>query len=145
MDAVVRTVDLTRRFGTFTVVDHLDMEIQAGIIFGLLGPNGAGKSTTIRMLTGLLLPTEGKGYVLGYDIAKQAEEIRKHIGYMSQRFSLYEDLTVLENLEFYSAIYGLPSSAAAPATRKSSLWQGWRAGRTNWRGIYRAGKSSAWR
>lgn len=109
MSIVVTTRGLTKRFGSFVAVDHLDIEITRGLIFGFLGPNGAGKSTTIRMLTGLLKPTEGSGEVLGLDISRQAERIRERIGYMSQRFSLYEDLTVLENLEFYSAIYGLPS------------------------------------
>jgi ABC-2 type transport system ATP-binding protein len=98
---------LTKKFGEFTAVDHVDFQIKTGEIFGFLGPNGSGKTTTIRMLLGLLRPTEGRGSVLGYDIVKQAEEIRKRIGYMSQRFSLYNDLTVAENLNFYGGTYGV--------------------------------------
>lgn len=98
---------LTKKFGEFTAVDHVDFQIRAGEIFGFLGPNGSGKTTTIRMLLGLLRPTEGRGTVLGYDIVKQAEEIRKRIGYMSQQFSLYNDLTVAENLNFYGGTYGV--------------------------------------
>lgn len=99
---------LTRRFGAFTAVNDLTFDVGQGEIFGFLGSNGAGKSTTIRMLCGILDPTEGEGTVLGYDIRTDAEKIKEQIGYMSQRFSLYEDLTVQENLEFYASIYGVP-------------------------------------
>ncbi|MGB9301884.1 MAG: ABC transporter ATP-binding protein [Anaerolineae bacterium] len=98
---------LTKKFGEFTAVDHVDFQIKTGEVFGFLGPNGSGKTTTIRILLGLLRPTEGRGSVLGYDIVKQAEEIRKRIGYMSQQFSLYNDLTVAENLNFYGGTYGV--------------------------------------
>ena len=103
----VEAVNLTKKFGAFTAVDHINFTIRRGEIFGFLGPNGAGKTTTIRMLLGLLRPTSGTATVLGYDIVKQSEEIRKHIGYMSQRFSLYSDLTVEENLNFYGGTYGV--------------------------------------
>jgi len=99
--------ELAKTFGDFTAVDHVSFQIRTGEIFGFLGPNGSGKTTTIRMLLGLLSPTEGTGTVLGYDIVKQSEEIRKRIGYMSQQFSLYNDLTVSENLNFYGGTYGV--------------------------------------
>ena len=103
----VRVEGLYRRFGDFTAVDNLGFTVKQGEIFGFLGPNGAGKSTTIRMLCGLLTPSAGGGTVGGYDIATEAEKIKQHIGYMSQKFSLYEDLTVSENIDFYGGIYGL--------------------------------------
>ena len=99
--------NLSRRFGNFVAVDTISFQVPAGQIFGFLGPNGAGKSTTIRMLCGLLRPSSGTGNVAGFDISRQAEEIKQHIGYMSQKFSLYEDLTVEENINFYGGIYGL--------------------------------------
>lgn len=106
-DIAVRFDGLTRRFGDFVAVDNISLSIKKGEIFGFLGPNGAGKSTTIKMLCGLLLPTSGSGFVGGYDIMKESEEIKKNIGYMSQRFSLYDDLTVEENINFFSGIYGV--------------------------------------
>ena len=104
-DIAVTAKDLERRFGDFVAVDHVSFEVKAGEIFGFLGPNGSGKSTTIRILTGILAPSSGGGTVAGYDIATEAEKIKAHIGYMSQKFSLYEDLTVEENIDFYSGIY----------------------------------------
>jgi ABC-2 type transport system ATP-binding protein len=98
---------LVKRFGSFTAVDHLSFEIARGEIFGFLGPNGSGKSTTIRMLCGLLLPTEGDARVGGVSVSRQPERVREQIGYMSQQFSLYPDLTVAENLEFYGGVYGV--------------------------------------
>src|SRR5512140_1661544 len=104
----VETRNLVKRFGDFVAVDHVTLRVQRGEIFGFLGPNGAGKSTTIRILCGLLEPTEGEASVAGYDVRKQPEEIKHHIGYMSQKFSLYDDLAVEENLDFFSGIYGVP-------------------------------------
>ncbi len=104
----VETHDLCRQFGKFSAVKQVNFHIPRGEIFGLLGPNGAGKTTTIRMLCGILMPTGGAASVLGYDVARQPEEIKKRIGYMSQKFSLYNDLTPLENLMFYASIYGVP-------------------------------------
>lgn len=98
---------LTKRFGDFAAVDNINLTVKKGEIFGFLGPNGAGKSTTIKMLCGLLLPTSGKGVVGGFDIMKESEEIKKSIGYMSQKFSLYDYLTVEENINFFSGIYGV--------------------------------------
>jgi len=98
---------LVKKFGDFTAVDGISFETKTGEIFGFLGPNGSGKTTTIRMLLGLLRPTEGSGTVLGFDIVRESEEIRKRIGYMSQQFSLYNDLTVSENLNFYGGTYGV--------------------------------------
>ena len=99
---------LTRRFGAFTAVDQVTFSVHQGEIFGFLGPNGAGKTTTIKMLAGLLRPTSGEGRVAGFDMASQPREIKKHIGYMSQLFSLYLDLTVQENIAFFSGLYSVP-------------------------------------
>lgn len=101
--------NLERRFGSFTAVNRVSFEVRKGEIFGFLGPNGAGKSTTIRMLCGLLAPTSGEGTVAGFDLKTGADKIKQNIGYMSQRFSLYEDLTVEENIDFYSGIYRIPA------------------------------------
>jgi ABC-2 type transport system ATP-binding protein len=99
--------ELTRRFGGFTAVDRVTFEVRAGEVFGFLGANGAGKTTAIRMLTGLLAPSSGRARVAGHDVASEAEQIKRRIGYMSQRFSLYEDLTVRENIRLYGGIYDL--------------------------------------
>ena len=104
---------LTKRFGDFVAVGGISLEVARGEIFGFLGPNGAGKSTTIRMLCGLLSPTSGTGTVAGLDIGTQAEKVKQHIGYMSQKFSLYEDLTVEENIDFFSGIYRIPGDKKA--------------------------------
>lgn len=108
---------LTKRFGTFVAVDHVDFSIAPGEIMGFIGPNGAGKSTIIRMLCGLLRPSEGQILVAGIDVARRPEEARQHIGYMSQKFSLYGDLTVRENLRFFGGIYRVPSDKLAERMR----------------------------
>ncbi len=105
--------NLTKHFDHFTAVDNVSFYVRRGEIFGLLGPNGAGKTTIIRMLLGLIAPTTGKGSVLGYDIVAQAEEIRQRVGYVSQKFSLYPDLTAAENFDFYAGVYGVPPKALA--------------------------------
>ena len=106
-DKVITANELTKKFGDFTAVDKISFEVHKGEIFGFLGANGAGKTTAMRMLCGLSLPTSGAATVAGYDVYKQNELIKKSIGYMSQRFSLYEDLTIRENIRFYAGIYGL--------------------------------------
>ena len=109
-EIAVQVSDLTRKFGDFTAVDHVNFEVKRGEIFGLLGPNGSGKTTTIRMITGLLVPTSGSARVLDYDMALEANTAQSKIGYMSQKFSLFSDLTVEENINFYGGLYGLPGS-----------------------------------
>jgi len=116
-ETAVRCSSLVKRFGDFTAVDNVSLDVMKGEIFGFLGPNGAGKSTTIRILCGLLAPTSGKATVNGFDVDRESESVKKSIGYMSQKFSLYDDLTVEENLDFFSGIYGV--SAALRDERKS--------------------------
>ena len=115
-DTVIQTTGLTKKFGSFTAVDNISFDVQRGEIFGFLGANGAGKTTAMRMLCGLSLPTSGKGYVAGFDIAKQQEKIKANIGYMSQKFSLYPDLKVWENIRLYAGIYGLSNEVIAQKT-----------------------------
>lgn len=110
----VEAVNLTKIFGDFTAVDHVSFEIPRGEIFGLLGPNGAGKTTTIRMLCGILAPASGAARVMGFDVFEQPEDVKQRIGYMSQKFSLYNDLTVSENLDFYANLYGVPRDKVKP-------------------------------
>jgi len=126
-DKAIVVRNLTKVFGAFTAVDNISFEVNQGEIFGFLGPNGAGKSTTIRMLIGLLLPTSGAGTVGGYDIIREQDRIKAHLGYMSQRFSLYEDLTAEENLRFFGGVYGLPAGRIKERSRELlnlvGLWE----------------------
>jgi ABC-2 type transport system ATP-binding protein len=116
MEKVVKTNKLTKQFGTFTAVDQITFDISKGEIFGFLGANGAGKTTAMRMLCGLSKPTSGQGIVAGYDIARQSEQVKKNIGYMSQKFSLYEDLKVWENIRLFAGIYGMKTKEIARKT-----------------------------
>ena len=109
-EQIIYTENLTKQFGDFKAVNNISFEVSKGEIFGFLGANGAGKTTAMKMLTGLLHPTSGKASVAGFDVFKEAEKIKRNIGYMSQKFSLYEDLTVRENIRFYAGIYGLSNS-----------------------------------
>src|SRR6186997_2938416 len=113
-DIAIRSRGLTRRFGSLFAVDHVDLSIPKAQVYGFLGPNGSGKSTTLRMLCGLLTPSEGQVDVLGLKIPAQAEALKRRIGYMTQKFSLYEDLSVLENLQFLAAVHDLPRAQAKP-------------------------------
>ena len=118
-DTAISVQNLTRRFGDFTAVDNISFDVAPGEVFGFLGANGAGKTTAIKMLIGLLAPTAGDARVAGLDVVTETEEVRRRIGYMSQRFSLYEDLTVLENIALYGGIYGL--TTAEIRTRSTSM------------------------
>jgi ABC-2 type transport system ATP-binding protein len=115
-ERVITVENLTRRFGEFVAVDHINFEVNEGEVVGYLGPNGSGKTTTIRMLLGLLEPSDGKATVLGFDAFKQSEEVRARAGYMSQKFAIYDDLTVLENLTFYGGVYGIRDKARIKRT-----------------------------
>ncbi len=110
-DAIIQCENLTKHFGHFTAVDHVSFSIEKGSIFGFLGPNGSGKSTVIRMLCGILQPSEGRARIAGYDVTRETDRIKSLIGYMSQKFSLYDELTVHENLTFYGRLYGLSGDA----------------------------------
>jgi len=137
-EVVIFAQDLTRRFGDFTAVDHVTFSVRAGEVVGYLGPNGSGKTTTIRMLLGLLKPTEGSATVLGFDADRQSEQVRAQVGYMCQKFGLYHDLTLSENLNFYAGVYGVRDRVrlqevleqvglgALQNERVSSLSVGWR-------------------
>ncbi len=137
-EPVISVQNLTRKFGDFVAVDHINFEVGAGEVVGYLGPNGSGKTTTIRMLLGLLAPSDGRATVLGFDAHTQSEEVRSRAGYMSQKFALYDDLTVLENLTFYGGVYGITDKARImrtlelvglrghESTLTKSLSAGWR-------------------
>src|SRR6476469_4893171 len=114
-DLAIDVTGVTKRFGTKTVVNAIDLQVRRGEIFGFLGPNGSGKTTFIRMLCGLLTPDGGQGTCLGYDVLKEQDAIKRHVGYMTQRFSYYEDLSIRENLDFVARIYDIPDRAAAVA------------------------------
>src|SRR5918911_1300147 len=107
METIIQAHDLTRRFGDLTAVDHLNLTVSKGEIFGLVGPDGAGKTTTLRMLCGLMDPTGGSARVAGHDVARESQAVKDRIGYMAQRFGLYGDLTVAENMEFYADLFGV--------------------------------------
>lgn len=115
---VIETEELTKRFGDFVAVDHISFRVKRGEIFGFLGANGAGKTTAMRMLCGLSRPTSGRGTVAGFDIYRQAEKVKRHIGYMSQKFSLYEDLKIWENLRLFGGIYGMKGREIADKTSR---------------------------
>jgi drug efflux transport system ATP-binding protein len=115
-EPLIRVENLTRRFGDFVAVDHISFSANAGEIVGYLGPNGSGKTTTIRMLLGLLKPSEGSALVLGFDAFRQSEQVRSRVGYMSQKFALYDDLTVWENLAFYGGVYGIRQKKSLKTT-----------------------------
>jgi ABC-2 type transport system ATP-binding protein len=115
-EVVIQVENLTRRFGDFVAVDHINFDVHQGEVVGYLGPNGSGKTTTIRMLLGLLEPSDGKATVLGFDAFKQSEAVRTRAGYMSQKFAIYDDLTVLENLTFYGGVYGITDKARIKRT-----------------------------
>ncbi|MDY0017809.1 MAG: ABC transporter ATP-binding protein [Candidatus Delongbacteria bacterium] len=117
-DLIINAENLTKKFGNFTACDQITFNVKKGEIFGFLGANGAGKTTAIRMLCGLSQPTSGQATIAGYDIYKETEKIKLNIGYMSQKFSLYEDLTVKENIEFYGGIYRLPSKEIKERSKK---------------------------
>ncbi len=118
MDAIIETRGLTRRFGSLMAVDHLDLTVARGEIFGLVGPDGAGKTTTLRMLCGLMEPTEGSVRVAGHDAAREAQAVKDQIGYMAQRFGLYQDLTVEENMIFYADLFGVASAEREALTAR---------------------------
>jgi len=118
METTIETDNLTKIFGSFTAVNHISFQVEQGEIFGFLGANGAGKTTAMRMLCGLLHPTSGKAQVAGFDVFKQSEQIKKNIGYMSQKFSLYEDLTIRENISFYATVYGLTNKQIKEKTEQ---------------------------
>lgn len=115
-EPAISVENLTRRFGDFVAVDHVNFEVRAGEVVGYLGPNGSGKTTTIRMLLGLLEPSDGKATVLGFDAFKQSEQVRAQAGYMAQKFAIYDDLTALENLTFYGGVYGIRDKARITRT-----------------------------
>jgi len=119
--SAVDVVGLTKRFGARTVVDNVSLRVEEGEIVGFLGPNGSGKTTTIRMICGLLTPDAGSGTVLGFDVIKQARKIKREVGYMTQRFSFYEDLTIQENLTFVARLYELPNRRQTVADTLESL------------------------
>src|SRR5262249_44140579 len=113
-DSPIVVQNLTKRFGTFTAVDNISFSVRAGEVFGWLGPNGAGKTTTIRMLLGLLKPTSGEAIVLGFNSATQTKLVHAHVGYMSQQFTLYNDLTAVQNIRFYGGVHGLSANELRP-------------------------------
>ena len=115
-ETVIKVDNITKRFGSFTAVDNISFEVEKGEIFGFLGANGAGKTTAMRILCGLSIPTSGSGTVAGFDISKQSEQIKRNIGYMSQKFSLYDDLNVWENIRLFAGIYGMKDSEIAEKT-----------------------------
>ena len=118
MEPIIETRDLTRRFGTLTAVDHLNLSVAPGEIFGLVGPDGAGKTTTLRMLCGLIQPSEGSARVAGHDAAKESRAVKDQIGYMAQRFGLYQDLTVTENMVFYADLFGIEGEVREQLTAR---------------------------
>src|SRR2546425_614572 len=121
MTSAIVVNDLTKKYGQQIVVNHLSFRVERGEIFGFLGPNGSGKTTTIKMLCGLVRPTEGTAVVNGFDVLKDTEHVRRSIGYMSQQFSLYRSLTVVQNLDFYAEVFGLPAEKSA--RRKQEILQ----------------------
>lgn len=143
-ECAIEVHDLVKRFGTFTAVDHISFRVGKGEIFGFLGANGAGKTTAMRMLCGLSYPTSGTGRVAGFDINTQQEEIKKHIGYMSQKFSLYDDLKVWENIRLFAGIYGLSDEVIAVARTKCCIRWDWKQSGTRWSNRCPWGGNKSW-